>query len=106
MVYVGEVDWRRPSYDLVQFEDSGEMSVTDTTVTISPLFPGTNYLIRVSAVTQSGRGAEVTRYGTTRTSQDGKERQCNLDELRIRVYSFFREVGLLSASDVTSFELS
>ena len=106
MTYIGEVDWRSPSYDLVQFEDSGEISVTDTTVTISPLFPGTNYLIRVSAVTQKGRGAEVTCYGTTRTSQDGKQRQCNyLNKLQV-YYSFFREVGLLSASNVTSFELS
>ena len=63
--------WRSPGYDLVQFEDSGEILVTDTTVTVSPLIPGTNYLIRVSAVTQSGRGAEVTRYGTTRISIDG-----------------------------------
>ncbi len=64
-----------PGYDqLVQFEDSGEISVADsTTVTVSPLVPGTNYFIRVSAVTQSGRGAEVTRYGTTRTSIGGKD---------------------------------
>jgi hypothetical protein len=75
VAYIGEVDWRSPGYDqLVQFEDSGEISVADsTTVTVSPLIPGTNYFIRVSAVTQSGRGAEVTRYGTTRTSLDGKD---------------------------------
>ena len=73
MTYVGEVAWRSPGYDqLVQFEDSGEISVTDTSATISPLVPGTNYLVRVSAVTQNGRGAEVTRYGTTRTALDGK----------------------------------
>ena len=80
MTYIGEVSWRSPSYDLVQFEDSGETTVTDTTVTVSPLFPGTNYLVRVSAVTQNGRGAEVTRYTTTRTSQDGKQRQCSSDD--------------------------
>ena len=75
MAYIGEVDWISPGYDqLVQFEDSGEISVTDTTVTLSPLVSGTNYFIRVSAITQSGRGAEVTRYGTTRTSLDGKGR--------------------------------
>ena len=75
MAYIGEVDWISPGYgELVTFEDSGEISVTDTTVTVSPLIPATNYLIRVSAVTQSGRGAEVTRYGTTRTSLDGKGR--------------------------------
>ena len=71
MAYIGEVYWRSPGYDLVQFEDSGEISVTDTTVTVSPLIPGTYYLIRVSAVTQSGRGAEVTHYGMTRTSLSG-----------------------------------
>ena len=73
MAYIGEVEWISPG-ELVMFEDSGEISVTDTTVTVSPLIPGTNYLIRVSAVTQSGRGAEVTRYGITRISLDGKGR--------------------------------
>ena len=73
MAYIGEVEWISPG-ELVTFEDSGEISVTDTTVTVSPLIPGTNYLIRVSAVTQSGRGAEVTRYGITRISLDGKGR--------------------------------
>ena len=71
MAYIGDVYWRSPGYDLVQFEDSGEIFVTDTTIAVSPLIPGTNYLIKVSAVTQSGRGAEVTHYGTTRTSRDG-----------------------------------
>ena len=74
MAYIGEVDWISPGYDELVILDSGEISVTDTTVTVSPLIPGTNYLIRVSAVTQSGRGAEVTRYGTTRISLDGKGR--------------------------------
>jgi hypothetical protein len=76
VAYIGEVDWRSPGDDqLVQFEDSGEISdsVADKTVTVSPLVPGTNYFFRVSAVTQSGRGAEVTRYGTTRTSLGGKD---------------------------------
>ena len=72
VAYVGEVDWISSGYDLFQYEDSGEISTTGTTVTVFPLIPGTNYLIRVSAVTQSGRGAEVTQYGTTRTSLDGK----------------------------------
>ena len=78
MAYVGEVDWSSSDYDLIQFEDSGEISVTDTTVIVSPLIPGTNYLIRVSAVTQSGRGAEVIHYGTTRISLDGKNNQVSL----------------------------
>ena len=72
MTYISEVTWWSPTSNLVQFEDSGEISVTGATVTVSPLFPGTNYLIRVSAVTQKGRGAEVAHYGTTRVSQDGK----------------------------------
>ena len=71
MTYYSKVEWKSSGNNLVQFEDSGEISVTDTTVTISPLVPGTNYFIRVSTVTQSGRGTEVTRYATTRTSLDG-----------------------------------
>ena len=71
MKYYGTVEWKSPGNSLIQFEDSGEMSVTDTSVIISPLVPGTNYFVRVSAVTQSGQGAEVTRYATTKTSLDG-----------------------------------
>ena len=78
VTYFGEIQWRSPGNNLVQFEDSGEISVTDTTVTVSPLIPGTNYLIRVSAVTPSGRGAEVPHYGTTKTSLDGKKRLCKI----------------------------
>ena len=68
-MYFGVVDWRSPAGTLVQFEDSGEVSVAGTTVTLSQLIPATNYLIRVSAITPSGRGAEVNHYGATRTSQ-------------------------------------
>ena len=74
MTYFSEVEWRSPGNNLIRFRDSGKITVTDTTVTISPLVPGTNYLIKVSAVTQSGRGAEVTRYATTKTSLDGMQR--------------------------------
>ena len=75
MTYSGDVEWRSPAGTLVQFEDSGELTVTGTTVTVSSLIPGTSYQVRVSAVTLSGRGDEVTNYGLTEASSGkGTER--------------------------------
>ena len=90
MAYIGEVDWTSPGYgQLVQFKDSGGISVTDTSVTVSPLVPGTYYLIRVSAVTQSGRGAEVTYHGITRTSTEGKKDRIIQFNRQIRIFFHF-----------------
>ena len=99
MTYFGEVQWRSPGNNLVQFEDSGEISVTDTTVTVSPLVPGTNYLIRVSAVTPSGRGAEVPHYGTTKIpALDGKK------DYAIIIY-FSKNLYIYSSGKLAYFQL-
>ena len=71
VTYSGEVEWRSPGGYLIQFEDTGEVSVTDTAAVVSPLIPGTSYQFRVSAITSSGRGGEVASFETTLTSQDG-----------------------------------
>ena len=71
MTYSGRVEWRSPGGYLIQFEDTGEVSVTDTTVVVSPLIPGTSYRFRVSAITSDRRGSEVACFGTTSSSQDG-----------------------------------
>ena len=57
---------------MIQFEDSGETTVNDTSVTLSPLIPGTNYQIKVSAVTLRGRGEEVLASGNVLYSGLGK----------------------------------
>lgn len=57
------VEWRSPERNLIQFEDSGEVTVNSTSVTLSPLIPGTNYLIKVSAVTPRGRGEQISATG-------------------------------------------
>ena len=49
----------------MQFEDSGEMSVTGTTATVSPLIPGTRYHFKVSAISPVGRGAERSVFSST-----------------------------------------
>ena len=65
------VEWRSPGGYLIQFEDSGEVSVIGTTAIVSPLIPDTSYQFRVSAITSDGRGGEVSSLETTLTSQDG-----------------------------------
>ena len=56
--------------------DTGKVTTTGTTITVSQLIPGTRYLFRVSAVTQNGRGAEMNLESQTETAQsdDGKTR--------------------------------
>ena len=51
------------------FEDSGATNVTTNGIKIPALVPGTMYQFRVSAITQSGRGAEVILNGQTQDDQ-------------------------------------
>ena len=71
VTFSGEVEWRSAGGYLIQFEDMGEVSVTDTTVVVAPLIPDTSYQFRLSAITSSGRGGEVASFGRTQTSRDG-----------------------------------
>ena len=65
VTFTGDVQWRSPGGTLVQFEDSRNLSVTGTNVTVSPLIPGTRYHFKVSAITPTGRGAERSAFNTT-----------------------------------------
>ena len=51
------------------FEDSGETNVTTNRIKVPALVPGTMYQFRVSAISQSGRGAEVILNGQTQDDQ-------------------------------------
>ena len=64
ITYSGSVEWRSPHHNLVQFEDSGEVIVNDTSLTLTPLIPGTNYQIKVSIISLKGRGEEVSISGS------------------------------------------
>ena len=77
VTYSGDVEWRSPGGTLVQFGDSGNMSVAGTTVTVSPLIPGTRYHFKVSAITPTGRGAEKSVFNSTR-NYSGKVHQVQI----------------------------
>ena len=66
--YSGHIEYRSPKGVLVIFEDSGEVTATINSITIQALVPGSSYQFRVSAVTTSGRGAEVSVPGQTQVS--------------------------------------
>ena len=66
LTFSGDVEWRSPGGTLVRFKDSGEISVTGTTVTVSPLIPGTRYQFKVSAITPTGRGVEISVFESTK----------------------------------------
>ena len=71
VTYSGDVEWRSPGGYLLQFEDSGDVSVTGTTATVSNLISSTNYQFKVSAITANGRGGEMSSFALTRASQGG-----------------------------------
>lgn len=71
VTYSGDVEWRSPGDYLIQFEDSGEVSVTGTTVTVPNLIPSTRYQFKVSAITANGRGGEMSSFALTRASPEG-----------------------------------
>ena len=60
VAYSAQVDWRSPDGTLIRFTDSGQATTTGTSLKVSQLIPGTNYLFKVSANTEKGRGADVT----------------------------------------------
>ena len=68
VTYSGMVEWRSPGGNLVQFEDSGEATVNSRSITLSPLISGTNYSVKVSAVTPRGRGKEISTTGAVLNS--------------------------------------
>ena len=68
VTYSGMVEWRSPGGNLVQFEDSGEAAVNSTSITLSPLISGTNYSVKVSAVTPRGRGEQISTTGAVLNS--------------------------------------
>ena len=57
--YSAHVEYRSPRGVLVLFEDSGNVTAVVNRITIRGLVPESNYQFQVSAVTSSGRGAEV-----------------------------------------------
>jgi len=68
--YSAHVEYRSPQGVLVLFEDSGNVTATINRITIRGLVPESRYQFRVSAMTTSGRGAEVSVLGRTRLSID------------------------------------
>jgi hypothetical protein len=66
--YSGHIEYRSPEGVLVIFEDTGEVTATINSITIRALVPGSSYQFRVSAVTGSGRGADVNVLGHTQAS--------------------------------------
>ena len=110
VTYSGEVEWRSPRGYLIQFEDSGEITVTGTTATVSNLIPSTRYQFKVSAITANGRGGEMSSFGTTQATQNQEGTYSNCislgkHDIVIIFFLFDRETGLLSASIKTSLQL-
>ena len=66
--YSAHVEYRSLQGVLVIFEDSGQVPAAINSIIVQALVPGSNYQFRVSAVTSSGRGAEVSTFGQTRFS--------------------------------------
>ena len=107
MSYSADVQYRSPQGVLVLFEDSGNVTATINRITIRALVPGNNYQFRVSAVTTSGRGAEISVTGQTQRSSGnklGNELLHSIDKLIVLIcrYVLF---GILPNSNWTDSKL-
>ena len=107
VIYSGDVEWRSPGGTLVQFEDSGNISVTGTTVTVSQLIPGTRYHFKVSAITPTGRGAERSIFESTQYYHGkvlGIKKMHHVDGVLecFMCYIPCRKAGILATSNDTS----
>ena len=60
VTFSGLVDGVSPGGVLVRFAHEGTVITRDTTIKIQPLTPATNYRFIVSAITERGRGSEVS----------------------------------------------
>ena len=70
--YSGIVQWTSNSGVFLQFPESGQLTTTNTNITISPLTPSTLYMFKVSVITAKGEGAEVMVDNTTATEVGGE----------------------------------
>lgn len=88
------------------FEDTGELTVTGTSVKVSPLIPGTRYHFKVSAVTPTGRGAEVSAFGTTQENEGkAKINACCTAEIKIYRIVPYLNVMFVSPAKLAYFQL-
>ena len=94
------MSWYSADSTLVQFSESDTSAVSseDTSATISQLLPDTEYDLRVSAVTEYGRGAEVVVSTTTAPAYDRELYQmrpsCSSSRLSFPITANPNSVGL------------
>ena len=69
ITYSANVQYRSPQGVLIIFVDSGEVKATVNRIIVRGLVAESDYQFRVSAVTSSGRGEEVSVIGRTRISR-------------------------------------
>ena len=70
--YSGQVEWTSQDGVYISFLESGELTSTNTTLTIPRLTPSTMYVFKMSAVTTSGESGKVIAKATTSAPDGGK----------------------------------
>ena len=59
------VEWTSAAGVFTSFQERGQKTSDNTSLTISPLTPSTEYVFQVAMVTPEGQGAEVRTMVTT-----------------------------------------
>ena len=65
------VEWTSAAEVFTSFQERGQKTSDNTSITISPLTPSTKYVFQVAMVTQEGQGAEVRTVVTTEEEVGG-----------------------------------
>ena len=69
--YSGMVEWTSTAGVFISFQERGQKTSDNTSLTISALTPSTEYVFQVSMVTPEGQGAEVRTVVTTEEEVGG-----------------------------------
>ena len=79
------VEWTSAAGVFTSFQERGQKTSDNTSLTISPLTPSTEYVFHVAMVTPEGQGAEVRTVVTTEEEVGGMIR---LITLSTDIYSY------------------
>ena len=88
------VEWTSAAGVFTSFQERGQKTSDNTSITISPLTPSTKYVFQVAMVTPEGQGAEVRTVVTTEEEVGGTISLLSTVQYGHYIYVLFlRQIG-------------
>ena len=90
------VEWTSAAGVFTSFQERGQKTSDNTSITISPLTPSTKYVFQVAMVTQEGQGAEVRTVVTTEEEVGGTISLLSTVQYGHYIYVLFLTIDLIA----------